>query len=975
MGKIMKNGTTKSIAFALLFFLNPIFILSGLTQTTTQTPYEIYLAESIESSGYPTFIQFFTDQCKVAPAPATSNDSGDYDDEIENEQDDSGPEPFVENGIDWTCTAKLILTKGKPPTNGGPGELKLSLDKLVGSSLTTLKYCQSESECLQADPNGALSCLPAENVDLFSSEKQSLFNTLEDVASELSLPIFFFEKKHAPNQMSCEYNYQCDSYFCKKATPTASTGFCDLKKICRKGRSQEKVRDGLAKCEEPLELSSSGFICRDQVLLSDLGTFYQEIKKELEGHQCGVISEYASKNLAKLVLEQRSYELLFELTQEIYKNNSWFNGKKNYTKLVTEVKNRVTSLKKAERKAIVEEWNKTYQEFMGNFYDLIKANDESRKSIQFFDLKMIEEEMKKSRVDGASLIRVYEEWIKLQQKFYQLLTDDVIGPSEAPLFQMIGQLFDTNAGDKSAPLFNGDNDKKNKKRFGLSMQFTKFKDYKDTILENQYINKELLNIIEPNLFTDELLSNGKARFLDMPMPPEWINFFKQHDNDNRIRYRDGNRRFRVRVPTGAGQKIVFDGLGALWNQAVLNYYTEKASGKPDNYLIDPELNIYAGCIKQILSPVTTSGTNGAKPELPEFYKSFCTRDINGNKIIEPNEEITKITINSIVKNIFSLSILYGFNKHDRLYWSYGFPDATLAFDEKLDSSKTDKFFKPNGGARGKVLTRAYEEYYIIKRLYKILYTTTIPRQLNCVKSSTTQFNQSSIINNDNGSNRTNDLGTTTNSSNGNSNGGINSSSTNTGGANTGGANNGGNSSGNNNDQMVLSGGSTGGNAKSYSNNPYKDQLGLGSNLGSNSNQENAGLTSSRESGSSKNQNEEKVNTLGNRYAIIDRTKNGPNNASGDKIGGNKNTNYGYGGAAGYGGSSNNGNSTLSNDEKRKVQSVLNNNQQVEVNEDSIFSVISGRYSKTGFKRLFSEEDLSATPSTKRSGNFQRFAPQ
>lgn len=886
------------------------------------------------------------------------------------------------------------------------------LDKMVSLPKgSNPKSCVTDATC-----PGNTSCLSMNEEDYSQllGGKGDLLLTFKEIDEETTK-----NKKIGllGNNATCEYNYQCQGLNCSKQAGS-STGICKQTNFCRLGRSLDKVKADGGACESGLDIDEMN-ICLNKLSDENLYTNYKRIKDDLAKKACGefgeqvtdpVTGKITTKDLKGAVVGQfakdlRSFELMMLLAQNLQSDLSQYKGanRYHYHQLPKRVKELFLTQYMEDKKTSIKKMNDKFAEFTKQFSNVIASDGKSTDQVNFFDINVIQQEMHSQKETASYYLTLYQEWIKSQQAFHKdaanlMNTHMVIDNSEASGFMaVLNALARTTKNSDKAPLFNGNDGKKNKKRWFLALSLpTNQSDFK-YFYESPYIERAELdksnfrakNSVLENLnptsssnwywnaamvvpvygqitaLTNAIIVGSKSRktqLLDPILPP---NGCKLIDSTRNECGSEGDNFWRGDWFTGTNGKFEKDISSTLeklfnaWHESIVLYYKNLAKNLPANYIIDPELNIYAGCIQQGNFSQINNPSGSSQSNVTEFYKNFCTPDLNKNGVVDEAEKITEKLMKQLAKKVLSYSLAYSYNANKRpvsgnmsnsYQDEFAADESTTLFkrpewiDTTLKEPHIDpatKFYNFKHGTKKQFLNRIRNKYFFMTQLYDLL-AENYNKQLTCINNSGGEFTDPGIVN-------TSLTPTPTpkyNPGTGNTNGGSNAGSTNAGGVNANSA--GGNqptskdknTSDNSNSALNLSSGQSGSSSSGFGNSGAQKT-------------QNIDITTNSETDDGK-----KSLVLGgvNQKGATGSTGNDSNLS--DKRGAVGSFSNLYGSEEGNSNGSAVG-ATLNQQEQEKVQATLNSNQDPQFSDDdTLFTQITKRYIKN-YRTIFRSERRSS----------------
>lgn len=692
---------------------------------------------------------------------------------------------------DFACVSRKILTIKSVQD---PQLVKKVIEKIASLENSSKQLCNSHSTC-----SNEFSCLPLSSDDYVYviGGRGAILQVLADTVDELSSAIKIANIK---SSKSCEYNYECESLSCIKKS-NSSVGSCAIKKTCRLGKDLETVKTG-GKCSGGLEIDHTS-TCYSHFNEENFISNYKFFKEELGKKQCG---EFDNKNimneLSALALDLRAFELMIQYAQDLSKKFNGFKGGEldHYHKIPQKVQSDFLGEYVSKRNLQVTHLNKKLTDFTKYFSNVLNAQGESTNTVNFYDIKIIEKEMKSQKESSIYYIQLYSEWIKAQQEYYAKNTKTIntymieeSGPSS--FMHFLGLLAKTKEDDKSAPLFSNSKGKKNDRRWFLSLYLPKDSKTYDSFKKSPYIDyKELTtsgfgphdskeenaapykdwNIAwtataDPMLIAANMIyvstKSNKPHLLDPILPPNGCQIIDSTHNDcngNQGWLTEGvNDILGVKGFNGTFDKDLDKTIKALydaWYNAVKEHYTLLAKNVPANTIIDPELNFYAGCFQY-----SDSKKFKDDPGMQDFYKNFCSNDLNRNGTIEENEKTQEITLNRLTRKILSFSLAYSFNKNKRPVM-FGMSRSYKDEFKQDESHKTEKkaewidldlgvispdtkFYNFAYGVKKNFLNRMRNRYFFLGSYYALI-SQNFNKQLACIQGSMGEFSNVNVLEKD-----------------------------------------------------------------------------------------------------------------------------------------------------------------------------------------------------------------------------------
>lgn len=832
-------------------------------------------------------------------------------------------------------------------------KVKNLLEKSLFAAPSGIIACSSDTECA-----GVNSCLDRNEDDYFASlvkvsENQTLIFTLiaqgnDELSENQQLGI----AKKTEN-LSCQYNFECQSFFCQKAQG-ANLGQCKKQKICRLGRADEIVKPS-GNCEEGLQKTANICIAPTTANLLPL---YNQIKDSLAKTTCGEFKDpIISESISKLALDLRAFELMISYAQDFQVDYQGVPGVNHmhYHQIPKRLKELFLDNYLSKSQLEIKKINEEFSYFTKQFDNLLKANGLSHATVNFYDISGIQKEMHSQKATAEFYLVLYQNWVKIQQQYYSKIADltkaSMVdeGYGATGFLSALDLLAATEYNKKEAPFFSNNSGKRNQKRWLNAFRLPNDDAKAGQFNSSPYVEKEELDAIG---FTKDI--SNYAKLLDPILPPKGCKTLI--DSENTCMYLPGQQQngsyigsFRKNIPK------TLEELYNSWFKVVVEHYKNLAKDLPANTIIDPELNIYAGCIQDGLNTVPVNGGIG----IANFYKNFCTPDLNKNGAVDATEKVTEITLKKLAKKMLTYSLSYSFEnfQHFGMFNSpsgwfnsrsrFSFIGADRYYkdefykneeDKKVQkptwidpdieafSSSTVKFYDFAYGSKKKFLNKIRNKYFFKSQLSYLL-AKNFDKQLKCLALSG-DYGDSNIS----GNNLTPTPTPNYNSSGGSTGSGSTPNSTPTASINNG-------------NVSANSESSTGGSRSSLA--------ALSSGQQSNSNLSNTASDTQNKVGTPNTNDESKKSfALGG----VEQKGSGTtaNSANDKKAGAND---YGF-----FGNDSSNepaGGITLTNQEQGKVNAALNSNQEPQFSQDdTVFTQITKRYVKS-YKRIFRTERRSS----------------
>jgi hypothetical protein len=659
-------------------------------------------------------------------------------------------------------------------------------DKILSINETITKdgyvSCFTDASC-----TGNTSCLSSTYEDQVAKlgGKGNFFEGLLEYIEETKNDKILLQKD---NDQACSFNFECKNLTCTKKVG-ASTGICSESKICRLGRDLEKVKANSGACEDGLKINPATNVCEGNLTDENLYKNYNLVKTDLAKRTCGDFSnQEVSQTIQRFATDLRAFEILFMKNQNLSADLKDYRGadRDHYHKLPNKIQSTFLTEFLGIKKENILQFNKDFEKFNKNFENVLTSDGRSLDNVNFYDIQVIQKEMHSSKETAIFYLNLYKHWIESQQVFYRrnakTLNDYTL--TSNGFMKILNALAVTKYDDKTAPLFDNNKGAKNSKRWFLSLDLPKKEsDYKPFyespyLLENsdelKYSNfgarKNVVQNDNPyapsnwywaytfppsvneKLFQEDL--SNRPHLLDPLLPPGGCNIIENSHKDNKCGtqsktwdwYPGTNGKFEKDLSK------TIEKLYLAWFDAVLSYYQKLALNQPANFIIDPELNLYAGCIQQYQSSKQASTKSASATEsVSDFYKNFCTPDYNKNGVVDNNEKVFENTIETITKKILAYSFSYSFNQNKRKPFigiSKSYKDEFLVDESStlkpsqqwVDSDLVDanlqdtKFYNFKHGVKKKFLNRIRNKYFFMTQLYYLL-GNNFDKQLKCISAS------------------------------------------------------------------------------------------------------------------------------------------------------------------------------------------------------------------------------------------------
>lgn len=727
-----------------------------------------------EPESFNLMMQFLTDNCREDKYLAQIT-SGNIPEEVTG----------YEDLFDFSCVAQKFLDISQ--TN----KIKLVLEKMTTipagkiTSCFTSATCPNETSCLPFQEEDYDSTLEGKNYFLETLKNENDDNKIELKISSLN------------TNASCEFNYQCKSLLCEKLS-NATIGKCSANTFCRKGRNLETVKANGGLCEDNLQ--QINLTCLEKFLNdTTLSRYYQFIKNDLGQRTCGDFSNPEVSDIRQSIARDiRAFELMITLAQDFSKDYSRYrgSGRANYHQLPNKIKELFLTPFLEEKKSTIKAMNEEFAKFNKNFETVLQSDGKSLSSVNFYDIQMIQKEMHNSKETAVYYLNLYTYWIKSQQAFNKkhattIYDHMIVDKGTTGFLALLKMLAQTQHDSSTAPLFNNDRGQINSKRWFLSLELpanqSDFKEFyespylKNNIQELQYSNfnanrqtntldkyspLKWWGVLPPVAIyktVANLFSNKKPQLLDPILPPNGCKVIDTTANEC------GSESTKTDAFAGTNGKFnqaishTIEKLYLNWKQSIKSYYQDLAKGLPANYIVDPELNLYAGCIQQEdLFNKTSSNLNLSNQSQSEFYRKFCSPDLNNNGLVDKNENLLENTVDILAEKIMAYSLAYSFNRNKRkrfLGTSKSYQDEFIIDESStLKTSPTwmdkdivqidqnTKFFNFQHGVKKRFLNRIRNKYFFMSQLY-FLIGNNYDKQLNCIKNSFGNFNPGGVLNN------------------------------------------------------------------------------------------------------------------------------------------------------------------------------------------------------------------------------------
>jgi hypothetical protein len=945
MKNIIKNVSLNYCLFLFLFMNSNVVFSQNNTETLNRL-IDQYLAapnSTTEKDKFKNLYIFLIQSCMPIMPPTRT-----------------GFDPLIAANlpINFDCIGNKILQYHDQE------KAKKLLEKIVSLSALNLGVCTNHSTC-----SGNTSCLERDQDDYIEKLESSYVGRGEFLMAIMNSNDERDELTRAriavlqPEQV-CNFNYECESLYCEKV-PGSSNGKCKSQLICRTGREGDQVKPGGA-CYGDLKLDANN-ICSGPLNDKNMISLYKKIKENLSTKQCGEFGgkdangnndTFVTDTMNLFAQDLRAFELMMLLGQNLqqdYSKNSGAN-KNYYHQIPKRLKEIFLNDYVTQKNDSIKKMNTDFRTLTESFNNLLNTDNKSADTVNFFDIHVIQKEMHGQKEVAQYYLYIYQKWIELQQQYYyksaelsrQFMVDE--SPSST-LTSALDMLARTYYKKDTAPLFNNDDGKTNKKRWFMALN-----------LPNS--NSELDKIINhPRVIKDDMLAAGftsnasnKAKLLDPVLPPNGCNIISSVSGNN-----CGGSGDNIEGDINRNVDTLVEKFYQSWLNALINYYQNMANNLPPNTIIDPDLNIYAGCIQNGLNQAPPS--DNTQLQAIEFYKNFCVPDFNKNGKIDENEKLTEKTLSEIAKKLTTYTFTYSFENFmrtgifntrsrwtlfgkDRYYKDEFYKDESSKKVRKpewidIELNKMDpttKFYDFRYGTKKKFLNRVRNKYFFLSQLNYLL-GQNFDKQIKCIQGSEGGFENGQIVDNSLSPTATPQfIPPAGNNNSGNNNGGANSGTVNGG--------NGQNSGGNN--QYRANDLSNGANS----------QLALSSGSSGNLNNGFAAQKTQNIEDRSQNANEEDKKSLA-LGGVAQKAGTGSDSTLTDKKGNVADYNFGSFDGSANGGQGGGGGVSLSDQEQEKVQAALNSNQEPQFSEeDTLFTQITKRYIKN-YRTIFRSERRSS----------------